>query len=258
MRNVNLKRVGIIMICLFTGAGWLQSDSRQHLFKEGNQFYIQGEFENALTAYQKIVEMGYESGSIYYNIGNCYYKLGNIGRAILNYERAKKLIPSDEDLKANLTIARLSVVDKIEPVSDFIVIQAMHAFFYMLPRSLQFMLTLSVYVFFMAILIFWLLTRSAFWRYVVVRLFWISGIAFILLSISLTGRLLEEQRVVNAVILADKVDVMSAPTEQGGIEVFSLHEGTKVRLDRSSDKWVEIVLPDRKVGWVKREVLEAI
>ncbi|MFC1569787.1 tetratricopeptide repeat protein [bacterium] len=252
-----LKRsLGFLLI--FMISGWLWADSRQHLYEQGNQFYTNGEFENALNAYQEILTMGYENGSLYFNIGNCYYKLGDIGHAILNYERAQKLIPSDEDLKANLSIARLSVVDQIEPVSDFIVIQAMHAFYFFLPKSTQLTLLLSGYGIFMASLILWLLSRSSLWRYVARRLIWIFGIVFVLLVISFTGRVIDERQTVEAVILADKVDVMSAPTAQGGVEVFGLHEGTKVRLDRSSEDWVEIVLPDRKVGWVKKEILEII
>jgi hypothetical protein len=30
----------------------------------------------------------------------------------------------------------------------------------------------------------------------------------------------------------------------------------KVILDRESGEWTEIILPDRKVGWVKQEVKE--
>ncbi|MBN2105551.1 tetratricopeptide repeat protein [bacterium] len=255
---MHLKRICIIIGCLFLIAGWLAADSPQNFFEQGNQYYIQGEFENALMAYQEIVKLGYESGPLYFNIGNCYYKLGNIGQAILHYERSKKFMPSDEDLKANLAIAQLSVVDQVKPASDFIVIRLTHAFFHILPKTLQLVFTLSAYFLFTAILFFFLLTRSSFWQQITYRLLWILGIVLFLLIISFTGRLFTEHRVVEAVILAERVDVMSAPVEQGGVEVFSLHEGTKVRLDRSSDNWVEIVLPDRKVGWVKQDVLETI
>lgn len=236
----------------------LFADPRSHLYEQGNQFYTEGKFNEALDTYQEIIRMGYENGPLYYNIGNCYYKLGDIGRAILFYERAKKLIPSDEDLKANLAIAQLSVVDQIEPSPDFILIQAANAFFHVIPKSLQFMLMLCSYVLFMAFVILLLLSRSPQSRRIAYRLVWVSGLVFVIITVSFTGRMLHEKKTSEAIILSEKVDVMSAPTSQGGVEAFSLHEGTKVRLDRSNEDWVEIVLPDRKVGWVKKDVLEAI
>ena len=52
--------------------------------------------------------------------------------------------------------------------------------------------------------------------------------------------------------------VLSAPSEEGGLTVFTLHEGTTVRIDRRAGDWVEIVLADGKVGWLPLEVLEVI
>jgi len=40
--------------------------------------------------------------------------------------------------------------------------------------------------------------------------------------------------------------------------VFSLHEGTKVRVDQKTGEWLEIILADGKVGWVRKDVLEII
>jgi tetratricopeptide (TPR) repeat protein len=253
-----MARLVRIISFLFILSAGLFADARLHLYEKGNQAYTDGQFEEALTAYQEILNMGYANGPLYYNIGNCYYKLGEIGKSILFYERARKRMPANDDLKANLAIARLSVVDQIEPSSDFILLQAVHAFLYLIPRPLQLTLTLCAYVLWMAVLIGYLLSRSAFWNYISRRLIWIFGILFLILALSFTGRLIDERRTAEAVILADKVDVMSAPAAGGSETLFSLHEGTKVRCDRSTDEWVEIILPDRKVGWVKRNVLEKI
>ena len=253
-----MARLVRIISLLFILSIGLFADARQHLYEKGNQAYTNGQFEEALTAYQEILNMGYANGPLYYNIGNCYYKLGEIGKSILFYERARKRMPANDDLKANLAIARLSVVDQIEPNPDFILLQAMHAFLYLIPKPLQLTLTLCVYVLWMAALIVFLLSRSAFRQFIFRRLTWIFGILFLILVLSFMGRLVDEKRTVEAIILVDKVDVMSAPAVGGSETLFSLHEGTKVRCDRSTDEWVEIILPDRKVGWVKWDALEKI
>lgn len=61
-----------------------------------------------------------------------------------------------------------------------------------------------------------------------------------------------------AVVLAPEARVLSAPSAEGGLTIFTLHEGTKVRIDRRTDGWAEIVLADGKVGWLELKVLEVI
>ena len=51
-----------------------------------------------------------------YNLGNCYYKLEEVGKTILHYERAKLIDPVNDDLRANILLADLRVIDKIEPL----------------------------------------------------------------------------------------------------------------------------------------------
>ena len=61
-----------------------------------------------------------------------------------------------------------------------------------------------------------------------------------------------------AVVMASEVSVLSAPSSDGGLVLFSLHGGTKVRVDQRAGDWVEVVLEDGKVGWLRSEVLAAI
>ncbi len=76
-----------------------------YIFYKGNTLYEQGSYDEAISEYSKLLAQGVESGSLYYNLGNCYIKKGAIGKAILNYERAKRLIPRDSDLKSNYSFA---------------------------------------------------------------------------------------------------------------------------------------------------------
>ncbi|MCA9407687.1 MAG: tetratricopeptide repeat protein, partial [Candidatus Omnitrophica bacterium] len=70
-------------------------------FVTAEAFYKQGEFAQAASAYEEILTAGGESGAIYYNLGNTYYKMGELGKAMLNYEKARQLIPRDSDLNFN-------------------------------------------------------------------------------------------------------------------------------------------------------------
>ena len=62
---------------------------------------------------------------------------------------------------------------------------------------------------------------------------------------------------VEAIVMAEELRAMDAPGN-GGTELFSIHEGTKVRIDQTSNGWVEIVLSDGKIGWVSLDGIELI
>src|SRR5713101_1529972 len=91
-------------------------------FEQANQLYRAGDFQKAATIFEQIVGNGYESSALYYNLGNTYFKLHNIPAAILNYERAKRITPRDEDNSYNLRIAQLRVVDRIEQIPQLVLV----------------------------------------------------------------------------------------------------------------------------------------
>ena len=75
-------------------------------FYEANFAYKEGEYAKAILVYEEVLQDGLESGSLYYNLGNSYFKDEKLGKAILNYERAKLFMPRDGDLVSNYQYAR--------------------------------------------------------------------------------------------------------------------------------------------------------
>ena len=61
-----------------------------------------------------------------------------------------------------------------------------------------------------------------------------------------------------AIVMAPEVRALSAPSDDGGLTVFTLHAGAKVRVDRRAGDWVEIVLADGRVGWLRLALLEVV
>lgn len=84
------------------------------LFARANEQYAKGDFTEAATSYQHLIDSGYHSPELYYNLGNAYYKLNELPSAILFYEKAHKIRPGDEDIKVNLQLANSKITDKIE------------------------------------------------------------------------------------------------------------------------------------------------
>jgi tetratricopeptide (TPR) repeat protein len=82
------------------------ADAPKTLFFRGNTLYADGRFDDAAAAWQQILDAGLESGPLYYNLGNARLRADDPGRAILDYERAWRLMPGDADLMANLRFAK--------------------------------------------------------------------------------------------------------------------------------------------------------
>ena len=94
------------------------SASPSELWVKANKAYNAGAFAEASDLYLKIRDAGYESSELYYNTGNAFFKQQDYARAILWYERAKRLDPSAEEINFNLNVANTKISDKIEPLPE--------------------------------------------------------------------------------------------------------------------------------------------
>lgn len=70
-------------------------------------------FAAAAAKYQLIVDSSVRSSRLFINLGNAYLQSGELGRAIVNYERARQLTPFDKQVLINLSYAQaqISAVD---------------------------------------------------------------------------------------------------------------------------------------------------
>ncbi|MEO6026684.1 MAG: BatD family protein, partial [Candidatus Binatia bacterium] len=95
---------GIVAASVAGAAGG--EETAQTLFFQANTLYGDEHYPEAIAAYEKVLAAGIESGNLHFNLGNAYFKNGDVGHAILEYERARRTIPRDPDLHANLGYAR--------------------------------------------------------------------------------------------------------------------------------------------------------
>jgi len=248
---------GIVAIIITFMAGLARADHNQYLFDQANQLYQQEKYQEAISRYQEILQNGYESWQLYYNLGNAYYKTGQIGRAILNYERARKLNPKNEDVQFNLQIANLSVVDKIVMPPQLFITTWIATVKHLWGIETLTFLMIGFYLLVMILVVVKILTRKVRLH----RLLNIVLVPAIILLVFFTTifaiRVHEQNTLRYAIVLVNKVDVLSSP-EESGTELFSLHEGVKFKVEEQRGEWAKIRLADGKVGWVKKDVFEII
>ncbi|MBI5216507.1 MAG: tetratricopeptide repeat protein [Ignavibacteriae bacterium] len=225
-------------------------------FEQANQLYRSGEYEKASQAYEQVLANGYEHAALYYNLGNSYFKQKNYPAAILNYERAKRLAPNDEELDHNIRLANLHVVDKIEPVPQLFLIEWWRASVNYLSTdgwALVGILLLWAAVLFGSLL---LLIRSDILRRMCLLLAVVLFIASVLSFVGMIQRnALEAEEF--AIVFSPSVSIKSAPDAQS-TDLFVIHEGVKAQVLDSVGEWKKIKLADGKVGWMPSGDLKSI
>jgi superkiller protein 3 len=77
-------------------------DSPEELFKLGNEYYQSGQFDDAVAAYKKAVELNPSYDAAYANLGAVYYAQQKLDLAEEAYSKAIELSPDDADIIYNL------------------------------------------------------------------------------------------------------------------------------------------------------------
>lgn len=252
----------IIFGCLFVfllSTTALLAASPDLLFEAGNREYLDGNYVEALDRWLQIEKDEYQAAELYYNVGNAYFKINELGEAIQYWEKAALLMGEDEDLKTNLAIARLKLVDKLEeevrlPVWDwFDQIRAMLSDKLLVYSAML----LSFSLFGLLSLRKWIAKRSR-GKSTIAVFAWIV-LVLLVLDLGLIGlQIKDDSGKREGVMIAKEVEVLSAPAMGTGKLLFSLHEGTKVRVIRSMTGWHEISVGKNKHGWVQSSQLGLI
>jgi len=245
------------IILILTNPLTINASQIYDIMEKGNTYYRDGEYEQAIEEYIKLVDEGYLGTSLFYNLGNSYYRIGNIGLAILYYERALKLSPSDEDIKHNLNFAHLSTVDRIQPLPTFFLFEWWEG---ILGSFTENGWAYIIFVFyFLAIFLaaIYFFVRSINQQ----KLILFSGLAALLVLAISTSLLIvkinREATVKSGVIVEQFVTVKSSPDPKS-TDAFVIHEGLKVNLEDKLDEWVKVRLADGKVGWIENNYVEQI
>lgn len=75
-------------------------------FEEANIAYSGGDYSTAITQFEDITKEAGYSGSVLFNLGNSYARDGQVGKAVVNYQRALLITPSDSDILGNLQLVK--------------------------------------------------------------------------------------------------------------------------------------------------------
>jgi tetratricopeptide (TPR) repeat protein len=253
------RPIWLLYILLFTYPCLAEERPQQvnHWFQVGNVCYSKGDFKGAIENYQRIVRTGFANEVLYYNLGNAFYKDNQIGWAILFYEKARRLAPSDPEILNNLKMARSRTADKVESLRTptwLSQVQRLHTF---LSLETETILGLLLYMTANALFSIYILGKRERIRRAALHGCIILGLVFLIIGGSTAFRVYEARTVQDGVVVIDKVDVLSGPGTENPT-LFSIHEGLQVEVQHEMGEWVLISLENGWSGWVKKEVLGRI
>ena len=227
------------------------------LYKQGNLQYQKMDYNGAIKTYESIISKGTSSSQVYFNLGNSYFKSGFVPKAILNYERALKISPEDEDIKFNLKIASLKIIDRIDNVPEvFYERWYNHIVEFMPSNSWSTTFILSLWLMFISAA-FYLLGRTSRIKkmsFILTSLFFLISI-FTYTTAAHSKKMYHDDQ--QGIIMSASVYVKSSPDEKGN-DLFILHEGTKVDILEKFENWNKIKIANGTIGWLKLNDLEKI
>ena len=254
-----MKKILLYTVFLFVSVASVRAaePTSQERWALGNKAYAAGDYAEAIKEYKAIVDGGEYSFELYYNLGNAYYKADSVGKAILYYNKALRVDPSQEDARHNLTLAEKRITDNVAEESEFFLAKWMRGLRNTMSCTAWSILSLVSFASLLTFALLFLLAsrislrKTGFYCALVALLLFVATISF---AISSRNDMLTHDQ---AIILSSSISTKSSP-DRSATELFVLHEGTKVRVVSEHNGWSEVVLADGKKGWIENIHIERI
>lgn len=257
MRKISYLLILLGLVSLPMKALDMPQDSIDIIKVQADSAYANEDFATAEHLYLQLTQIG-ESSDIFYNLACTYYRQDNIAKAVLWFERASQLDPSDEDIRFNLSMARSKTVDRIIPRHEIFFVSAWKTLMHSRSVSEWAYCAIAAFVCMLVLVALYLYCSSLLLR----KSGFFGAIAMLFLCV-LFNILAYNLRNYNnthtaGIIMEPAVTVKSTPT-QSGTDLFVIHEGTRVDIkDNSMRDWAEIQIADGKVGWIETKTFETI
>lgn len=257
-----MKRIFTIIFIFFAF-----SVSASYLVSKGDSAYVNDDYNNAIRYYNQAIETDGTSSELYYNLGNAYYRAGNIGYAIVNYERALKLAPNDDDIIANLEFVNSKIKDI--PTNDKTLLhRALECCVNAFTPNAWAVISIVIFVLFLLAIGLYIFATKVIHRkigFFGALILLIINIATIIFAIMGTNRITEQRY---AIIIQPSTMLSTTPREpkNRAEEAVLLHEGTKVYIidsiknetDAGQMIWYDVRYSGKNRAWIKAIDVEKI
>lgn len=238
--------------------------SGEALAQRADSAYAADNFALAGQLYMQAMESAGTSTTLFYNLGNTYYRQGNLGMALVYYERALKLDPTNTDARANLEFVKTKITDR-QIDSGSIMTTLWDNIVGFFKADTWAFIAVVLFAIFLAGICTYLFSSVI----VVKKVSFFGGIVvFLLCMVAVIVSFAAANRVESndyAIILSPAAQLSTSPREARtqAEEAFLLHEGTKVEVVDSvsgtaDGKWYEVKVGHGERAWIKASDVERI
>jgi tetratricopeptide (TPR) repeat protein len=219
------------------------------LYNQANQAYEKEDYFKAIELYEQATQTT-KNNLLYYNLGNAYFKSGQIGKALVNYNRARFFAPRDQDINANIQFLRNYRIDK-NLIIESPIIKIISSLFHFI--SWQEAMFLSAIIFFLTIILIALaiILYQKIFSYIAI----VAGVIFLYLFI--TWQVWQGERSsTRAVVVMPEVTLRSGPG-QDYKDILIGHDGLEVKIIESRGEYSLVQFPGGG-GWVESKSFDKI
>ncbi len=219
------------------------------LFTDANEKYLQAakliaandnpaasqKLDEAALQYETILTHGFKNGQIYYNLANTYYRQGALGKAVVNYRRAQRLMPRNAEIDVNLRLVKNSTEDKELSQGAPKAIQRIFFWFFLLNQDELAIVAISVYVTLMILLCLRIILKYPWLKRIIIG--FSAGLFIAIVSLGIKHY--EEHGVNQGVIITKKCQVRYGPGEEYEPK-FEIHSGAECIIEGEKDDWYRV------------------
>ena len=215
------------------------------------------------------MDAGADSGVLYYNLGNASFKQKRLGEAIYFWEKARQKlprdpveeqacpVPRDRDVQENLALANLMIVDRIEVVTDPLPVRLLDDAVHLLTAEQESWIILVLFAAANGLLAMHFLVRNSRASFAGLA-GGLSAVFLLLLSgSSLCWKIYEKKHLREGIVLEQMAEIRSGPGTEN-MTVFTVHEGSKVRIRGEASGWIQVSLPNGWTGWLGKNSLRVL
>jgi hypothetical protein len=95
-----------LILALVCAALFLTAHAQAQTLDDANRDFTEGHYHASTLGYQSVLAQKGYSAPVLFDLGNSYFREGDFADAILAYQRAQWLSPNNPDILANLSLAQ--------------------------------------------------------------------------------------------------------------------------------------------------------
>lgn len=237
--------------------------------KLADEAYMRGseaDFNEAIRLYHQAMDRDGTSAAIYYNLGNAYYRVDSLAKAIICYERALRLDPTDKDIQANLDFVNSKIIDAqtTDGMTNILVEKSRQMF----SSNGWAIVSLIIFIGVLLLAAGYIFSRNVQRR----KLYFFTGLVLLgidILSIIITlSTASVASRHDEAIVTVSSTQLSTSPSTplDESQKAMLLHEGSKVKIirelstpnDPKVKKWIEVEAAGDNRAWIDAEAIEVI